>query len=70
VGTRDPIVEYQDFDWLDLQLARAFFLKCIEKGVYFHTDFTVSALHDSEVLDKALGLIIQAAREVKKKNIN
>jgi glutamate-1-semialdehyde 2,1-aminomutase len=67
VGTRDPIVEYQDFDRLDLQLARAFFLKCIEKGVYFHTDFTVSALHDSEVLDKALGLIIQAAREVKKR---
>ena len=64
VGTLEPIVAYRDFDKLDLQLARAFFLKCIEKGVYFHTDFTVSAMHDEATLDRALGLIIQSAREV------
>jgi hypothetical protein len=64
VGSREPIVEYQDFDRLDMQLARAFFLKCIEKGVYFHTDFTVSAIHDEATLENALGKIILAAREV------
>ena len=53
VGTREPIVEYRDFDRLDIQLARAFFLKCIEKGVYFHTDFTVSAMHDAATLDSS-----------------
>jgi glutamate-1-semialdehyde 2,1-aminomutase len=65
VGTRDPIVEYRDFDKLDVQLARAFFLKCIEKGVYFHTDFTVSAMHDAATLENALGKIELAAREVR-----
>ncbi|NTW08703.1 MAG: hypothetical protein HGA28_03950, partial [Anaerolineaceae bacterium] len=65
VGTREPIVEYQDFDRLDIQLARAFFLKCIENGVYFHTDFTVSAMHDAANLEYALGKIILAAREVR-----
>ena len=64
VGTRDQIMEYRDFDKLDVQLARAFFLKCIEKGVYFHTDFTVSAMHDAATLENALGKIVLAAREV------
>jgi glutamate-1-semialdehyde 2,1-aminomutase len=64
MGTRDPIVEYHDFDKLDKQLARAFFLKCIEKGVYFHTDFTVSEMHDATTLENALGKIELAAREV------
>ncbi len=64
VGTREPILEYQDFDRLDTQLARAFFLKCIENGVYFHTDFTVSAMHDAATLESALGKIILSAREV------
>ncbi len=64
VGTREPILEYQDFDRLDTQLARAFFLKCIENRVYFHTDFTVSAMHDAATLENALGKIILSAREV------
>ena len=64
VGTRESILEYQDFDRLDTQLARAFFLKCIENGVYFHTDFAVSAMHDAATLEVALGKIILSAREV------
>lgn len=62
-GTREPIREYRDFERLDAGLAAVFFRKCIEKGLYFHTDFTVSALHSEEVLDDALGKIKVAARE-------
>jgi hypothetical protein len=36
----------------------------VEKGVYFHTDFTVSALHDEQTLAKAAELIRAAAQEV------
>ena len=69
VGTRDPIRNYHEFDKLDRALAKTFFKKCIEKGVYFHTDFTVSARHDGETLAKALDLIRAAARETKQGHI-
>jgi len=65
VGTRDPIRNYQDFDKLNPELAKTFFQKCIEKGVYFHTDFTVSARHDEDTLAKAGEIIRAAARETK-----
>ena len=48
VGTRDPIQNYHDFDKLNPALAQFFFRKCIQKGVYFHTDFTLSASHDEK----------------------
>jgi glutamate-1-semialdehyde 2,1-aminomutase len=64
-GTRQPVTNYQDFSRLNPALAKALFLKCIEKGVYFHTDFTVSAMHDEETLVKAAGIIREAAREAK-----
>jgi hypothetical protein len=31
-----------------------FFRNCIEQGLYFHTDFTVSAQHDDRLLAQAL----------------
>lgn len=65
VGTRDPIRNYHDFDKLNPALAKTFFRKCVEKGVYFHTDFTVSARHDEETLAKAADIIRAAAREAK-----
>jgi glutamate-1-semialdehyde 2,1-aminomutase len=65
VGTRDPIRNYHDFDKLDRVLAKTFFQKCIDKGVYFHTDFTVSAKHDEDTLAKAADIIREAARETK-----
>jgi glutamate-1-semialdehyde 2,1-aminomutase len=65
VGTREPIREYRDFGLLNPELARTFFCKCIEKGVYFHTDFTISQRHDPETLEKATQLILAAAREAK-----
>jgi glutamate-1-semialdehyde 2,1-aminomutase len=65
IGTREPISSYHDFDRLDPNLARHFFRKCIQKGVYFHTDFTVSALHDEGTLANALELIRSAALETR-----
>jgi glutamate-1-semialdehyde 2,1-aminomutase len=64
IGTREEIKEYRDFDRLDTALAKAFFRKCIEKGLYFHTDFTVSAMHDGDTLEEALVRLREAAREV------
>lgn len=63
VGTREPILDYHDFDKLDPRLAKIFFNKCIRNGVYFHTDFTVSAKHDEDTLAKALDLIRKSARQ-------
>ena len=65
VGTQEPVRNYQDFEKLDTALAKAFFRKCIEKGVYFHTDFTVSAMHDEGTLERAVEIIRSAGREAK-----
>lgn len=64
VGTRLPIMQYKDFDRLDPVLAKSLFLKCIQKGLYFHTDFTVSAQHDEDTLSLAAETILEAARQV------
>jgi len=61
VGTRDPVRRIEDTRTLDPAAARAFFTRCIERGVYFHTDFTVSAAHSPEVLDEALDRMADAA---------
>ncbi len=66
VGTRQPVRNYRDIaERTDPGLRGAFFRKCIEKGLYFHTDFTVSAMHTDEILAQALELIREAAREAK-----
>jgi glutamate-1-semialdehyde 2,1-aminomutase len=65
VGTRAPVTQYRDFDKIDPVLAKSLFSKCIQKGLYFHTDFTVSAQHDEEILAVALDTILEAVREVK-----
>jgi glutamate-1-semialdehyde 2,1-aminomutase len=66
VGTREPVEEYRDFSRLNPALAKAFFSKCVEKGVYFHTDFTVSQRHDEATLARATDLILVAAREARR----
>jgi glutamate-1-semialdehyde 2,1-aminomutase len=63
IGTRDPIRGYADFSKLKPELAKKFFTKCIEKGLYFHTDFTVSARHDEALLERAVETLRMAARE-------
>ena len=66
MGTRDPIDNYDDFTKLKPELANSFFCKCIQNGVYFHTDFTVSAMHDEETLVKVAEVIREAAWKTKK----
>lgn len=61
VGTREPVKTMADLRRLDPQLARTFFTRCIDRGLYFHTDFTVSAAHSTAVLDEALGRLADAA---------
>lgn len=66
VGTREPIKNYHDIaERTNPELRKVFFNKCIEKGLYFHTDFTVSAQHDDEILSKSLELIRDAVKETK-----
>lgn len=65
VGTRLPVTQYLDFDRLNPVLAKSLFLKCIQKGLYFHTDFTVSAQHDEDTLAMAAETILEAACQVK-----
>jgi glutamate-1-semialdehyde 2,1-aminomutase len=64
VGTCDPITNYHDFDKLDQTLAQNFFHKCIEKSLYFHTDFTVSAQHTPEILAQVTDQMVTAALDV------
>lgn len=61
VGTREPVRRTQDTRGLDPAAARTYFTRCIEREVYFHTDFTISAAHSSEVLDEALDRMADAA---------
>jgi hypothetical protein len=45
-------------------MEQKFLTKCIMNGLYFHTDFTVSAMHDRNTLDDALGKIEEIIKEV------
>lgn len=64
VGSREPVLDYFDLDKLDRPLSVAFFRRCIERGLYFHTDFTVSALHDEVTLAAAVETMVAVAREL------
>jgi glutamate-1-semialdehyde 2,1-aminomutase len=64
VGTRDPVTSYRDIRALDPELTRRFFAGCIEEGVYFHTDFSVSAAHSADVLDQVTERMAKVASRV------
>ncbi|HSO12716.1 MAG TPA: aminotransferase class III-fold pyridoxal phosphate-dependent enzyme [Anaerolineales bacterium] len=67
VGTREPVTNYHHIaERTDPELRKTFFSKCIEKGLYFHTDFTISAQHDEALLTQSLELLREAARETKR----
>ena len=67
IGTREPVKNYHDIaERTNPDLRKAFFNKGIEKGLYFHTDFTVSAQHDEALLAQALELLREAVRETKR----
>ena len=61
VGTREPVHNPADAQRLDRSMAQTYFLRCIDRGVYFHTDFTVSAAHSTDVLDEVLNRMADAA---------
>lgn len=66
VGTREPIRNYHDIARrTNPELRKLFFNKCIQNGMYFHTDFTVSAQHDEALLSWALELMREAVKETK-----
>jgi glutamate-1-semialdehyde 2,1-aminomutase len=68
IGTREPVRNYHDIAArTDPALRTAFFLNCIKKGLYFHTDFTISAMHKQELLAQSLELLRDVTRETKMK---
>jgi glutamate-1-semialdehyde 2,1-aminomutase len=64
IGTRDPVTNYAEMRALDAGLSKRYFSRCIEDGVYFHTDFTVSAAHSEEVLSQVLERMERAASDL------
>ena len=65
LGTNEPINNYKDLNRVDRELTRDFFTICIENGLYFHTDFTISAAHDESTLNEALEKLDRAIIKVK-----
>ena len=65
LGTNEPINNYKDLNRVDRELTRQFFTICIENGLYFHTDFTISAAHDESTLNEALEKLDRAIIKVK-----
>jgi glutamate-1-semialdehyde 2,1-aminomutase len=64
LGTRDPVTSYADIRRLDSELNRRFFAGCIEEGVYFQTDFLVSAAHSAEILEEVIARLAKVASQV------
>jgi glutamate-1-semialdehyde 2,1-aminomutase len=61
VGTREPVTKYSDIRQFNTDTRRRFFVRCIDEGIYFHTDFCVSAAHDDSVMDQVLERMERAA---------
>jgi glutamate-1-semialdehyde 2,1-aminomutase len=61
IGTREPVTSYAQMRGLDTALAKRYFSRCIDDGVYFHTDFTVSEAHSVSVLSQVLERMEHAA---------
>jgi len=68
IGTRGPVRSHHDILKADPILTRKFFINCIKRGLYFHTDFTVSAVHDEGLLEESAGLMAEAAWETVKES--
>jgi glutamate-1-semialdehyde 2,1-aminomutase len=67
IGTREPVTNYHHIaERTNPELRKVFFLKCIEKGLYFHTDFTISTQHDEALLAQSLDILREVVRETKK----
>jgi glutamate-1-semialdehyde 2,1-aminomutase len=64
IGTREPVRDYAGIRALDADLARRFFTECIRDGIYFHTDFSISAAHDGEQLAEVVERLVRVAERV------
>ncbi|MGV9799739.1 aspartate aminotransferase family protein [Mycobacterium sp. NPDC003449] len=64
VGATEPVVTYAQVREFDSDLRTQFFTACIENGVYYHTDFTISDAHTDEDLREVLSRMEQAANTV------
>jgi len=65
VGTEEPIRSCADIlRHVDARLARRLFTECLDEGVYFHTDLTVSMAHSDEVLGEIVSRVTRAAERV------
>lgn len=64
IGTREPVADYAAIRALDADLSRRFFTECIRDGIYFHTDFSISAAHDDEQLAEVLQRMVRVAGRV------
>ena len=65
-GVSEPVTDYRQFAGIDRDMTQQFFRKCIEKGIYFHTDFTVSAAHETDDIYATLDTMKTVIRELKK----
>jgi glutamate-1-semialdehyde aminotransferase len=66
VGTREPVKNYHHIaERTDPELRKMFFTRCIEKGLYFHTDFTISSQHDEAILAQTVDTLQDITREMK-----
>jgi glutamate-1-semialdehyde 2,1-aminomutase len=63
-GIAEPVTDYRQFPRLNQELMKRFFAGCMEEGLYFHTDFTVSAQHTEAVLDEALSKMGKVLRQL------
>ena len=65
IGTTEPINSVADIRRdVDHELASDFFTACLDEGVYFHTDFTVTNAHTQPILDELVERATSAARRV------
>lgn len=65
VGTEKIPQSYADLAQLDKAAAKKFFIACLDAGLYFHTDFTVSAAHDKTILSEALNRFESVIKSLK-----
>ncbi len=64
VGTEECPQSYADLVKVDRDLAKKFFTACIREGLYFHTDFTVSAAHNKNILNESLNRFEAVIRQM------
>lgn len=70
-GTREPVSNYHHIsERTNFALRKAHVLKCIEKGLPFHTNFTISAQHDEKGLAQSLDILHDCVFEIKSAKVS